>query len=729
MLYGIKPVRKTGDSRDCYRQISEVLFWLLLLFLVYSPLVLGAGDEGTDVWLIMDRVSVEQLLVVETPVFDYLQRQGALGLVNVRTANGISPENIYLSIGSAERALGSKHFFKKDNFFKDNIFYDQQEIHFQAVNKVKELNKDNTYSPEIGYLGNIFCSAEKKITLLGNNDTGISRNRLAVLLAMDGEGSIPLGVVDGRVLKPVDYPWGWETDLKAIKHYFNKYRRESDILLIETGDTGRLYDPELRLTAADREKYTKKYIQKIDQLLEYIIREIDLEDNNLGVIVPTPPGKQLTQGAKLSWLLMAGPDIEPGWLVSPATRRPGVVTLRSIAPTLAQRAGIDDPGREVMSSRAARVFWDDLERLNRHIITIDSLRPLFIRGFILLQLVVLFLGVLGLFCGYRLPFIMNIVFEYLLVLLMLVPLNLLFISQFLFAEKLFYLLLLLLFSVIEIWLLEKITKREMKTKRVLVIALTTVAVIVFDLVVNNSGLMADSLLGYSSVIGARFYGLGNEYMGIFVGGTLIGLSGVIDYFGNGSSTKRLRIVVLIFIFFCVIVVGGSGLGANFGGLLTMTAGGIITSFYMLGKKPGIKMVVGGIILAAATVLLVLLLNYYQILGEHTHISKLLNQLVEGEGQLLLQTVYRKVSMNLKLLRWTIWTRILLAFLSYLLFVSIYPRGKVATVKREYPCLMGGIYGGLWATLVAISVNDSGVVAGATLLFFPVLTLIYLGKES
>jgi len=43
-----------------------------------------------------------------------------------------------------------------------------------------------------------------------------------------------------------------------------------------------------------------------------------------------------------------------------------------------------------------------------------------------------------------------------------------------------------------------------------------VALIVGDIVLGNA-LMQVSILGYDPIVGARFYGIGNEYMGLLAG--------------------------------------------------------------------------------------------------------------------------------------------------------------------------------------------------------------------
>ena len=62
---------------------------------------------------------------------------------------------------------------------------------------------------------------------------------------------------------------------------------------------------------------------------------------------------------------------------------------------------------------------------------------------------------------------------------------------------------------------------------------------------------------------------------------------------------------------------------------------------------------------------------------------------------------------------------------YLIFIFFHPRGKIRVFFSHYPYLSGGFYGGLIASLLTMLVNDSGVVASATILFYPLFSFLYL----
>lgn len=93
--------------------------------------------------------------------------------------------------------------------------------------------------------------------------------------------------------------------------------------------------------------------------------------------------------------------------------------------------------------------------------------------------------------------------------------------------------------------------------------LTTI--ILFDMAVFNQFLIKNSLLGYDPIIGARFYGIGNEYMGVLVGASLITISIFFEKFGFKN------IILLPFALAVVFIMGNPMMGANVGGTITISA--------------------------------------------------------------------------------------------------------------------------------------------------------------
>jgi hypothetical protein len=86
------------------------------------------------------------------------------------------------------------------------------------------------------------------------------------------------------------------------------------------------------------------------------------------------------------------------------------------------------------------------------------------------------------------------------------------------------------------------------------------------------------LLGYDPIIGARFYGIGNEYMGVLVGASIITISIFFEKFGFKN------IILLPFALAVVFIMGNPMMGANVGGTITISA----AFLFLILKSNGIK---------------------------------------------------------------------------------------------------------------------------------------------
>ena len=80
----------------------------------------------------------------------------------------------------------------------------------------------------------------------------------------------------------------------------------------------------------------------------------------------------------------------------------------------------------------------------------------------------------------------------------------------------------------------------------------TAALIVLDIATGGS-MIRNSVLGYDPIIGARYYGIGNEYMGVVTGSIIIAVCSL-------PAAKSLLSGLLQHCWASVIVVGYPALG-------------------------------------------------------------------------------------------------------------------------------------------------------------------------
>ena len=101
-------------------------------------------------------------------------------------------------------------------------------------------------------------------------------------------------------------------------------------------------------------------------------------------------------------------------------------------------------------------------------------------------------------------------------------------------------------------------------KTVCISLLLSAALIVGDTVAGNP-LMKASMLGYDPIVGARFYGIGNEYMGFLLGATLMGTAALLEKYRLDRQPARLVSMVILITVFLTLAL--PSLGTNVGGAM------------------------------------------------------------------------------------------------------------------------------------------------------------------
>jgi hypothetical protein len=214
-----------------------------------------------------------------------------------------------------------------------------------------------------------------------------------------------------------------------------------------------------------------------------------------------------------------------------------------------------------------------------------------------------------------------------------------------------------------------------------------------------------SALGYSAVGGSRYYGIGNEYMGIFLAVSLVLAHLTAKHF-------KCRWAALVVLSISMLTLGWPQLGINFGGTLAAMSG---FSFY------GAKLynlnfnsrktwaLISGIIIIVA------LIGWWDSLREpnlQTHLGRFVQLLIDFNLSQTWAIFHRKAAMNMKLLIFSSWTKIIMLALIISCFIKLTLKIKLVAVGMQLVW-----YGILISGIAAFLVNDSGVVAFGTCLAY------------
>jgi hypothetical protein len=116
-------------------------------------------------------------------------------------------------------------------------------------------------------------------------------------------------------------------------------------------------------------------------------------------------------------------------------------------------------------------------------------------------------------------------------------------------------------------------------------------------------------------------------------------------------------------------------------------------------------------------------------GTQSHIGR--NFLLAiRDPAVIFEIISRKMAMNIKLFRYTIWSRVLAVGIGGLLLFFYRPVGVMRVFRSRYPYLFKGFIGVVITAVAAFVFNDSGTVAAATATIFGITPLLYIFlKES
>lgn len=701
------------------------------------------------------------------PLLRSLMEQSAVALMNANTAGPPGTDGGYPTLGSGARLQGNatvRLAFNREESWQGSSAQGLYRRHTGAEtvppgnvvhpywSNLVRLNEALLYPAKVGALGETLEQYGLAAAVLGNAD-GDMPGRQAVSIAMNARGTVAYGCVDTSLLRlNEDFPFGFSSDaakyLQAVQHVW----LDSSLIVIDWGDSSRIDAYREHLKQGRREQLLRTSLAEFDSLLQGLLPYLD-SDTLMLIIAPSPPLPAAAQ--RMTPLIFYDPSRSEGggMLRSATTRREGIVTNIDVAPTVLRHLGLSSPfflfgtPLEVVPLPAPG-HLEALPALSQRTARVYQQRPPIIRGFILSLIVATLLVGLAVIARIRFLYLLR----YPLCMLLNFPLVLLLASAVpaFPAAGVYESVLLLLFIAFPVIIPALFLIRRHIVGCFTFSGLAACTLLLLDLW-QGAPLNSRSLLGYDPIGGARFYGIGNEYMGVLIGSYILGslsffsllrhrLSYLQSYFLQLSSALFAAAAFLIIFF-----MASPFYGANFGGAVTaalglaMTLGGylvlsgdkqisLLWHRLSTGKK-GYKMFTLPVIFISVTALLIYLLNNPAGSDTVSHLGRTW-ELVRSNGLGELGNVaLRKLEMNMKLIRYSLWTRVLLGVFALLSVLYYYPVGLMRSIFQREPFFKAVFGGTLVASAVAFLANDSGVVAAATVILYGGLPLFILSLRQ
>ncbi len=736
---------------------KSLVFLSLLLILILNEFSYAAASNKKSIVFIIDEISLEDLLNSQTPNIDSLADRGNIGLINVRAKSRVSNKGSnYLSLGSGVRTLAStqgKLAFNRD-FKQDHNFLDENEKDLAinskelyelysnrpapdgdilniAIEDIDRTAYSVTPNNEIGLLGKIAKKEGLKIAALGNSDAnGFSRE--FTMLAMDEKGSIPLGNVDSDLLKYDPNILGHlSLDQEKTLSEFDRVLPESDIIFINYGDTVRVQRSERLANDKVREEQKIKTIEEADSFLGEILDKVDLNNTMVSILIPNPSKSMVRDGNfGLTPILISKPGDKGNLLTSNTTRRKGVITNFDFAPTILSFFGVENLsdfiGEDVSFIENENPV-ESLQKIESQSLYLRKFRKVFhwiFIGLIILVTIAIFLPIFIKKLKISSFFIRHeSFFNKLALTLLTIPITMITLPLIGYKNIVIDVIYVFLGAFTLAYIVSKISRSKFKS--VAFLSLTTSFLILLDSFVLKE-LMIISPLGSDAIAGGRFYGIGNDYMGILIGASILGLFSI---FSEHKLSKSKSLIIMVLAMFIVILGLSPIFGANMGGTLAATGTLLIAGLIILNKKISFKKLV---LLGLAIVIFILAVAIVDYLfnPNPTHAGKAILAIKTGNFSKLIEII----SIKLRQVFWNLfnasWNMVLFMHIILLGLIYKFKKQEANLVKEENIYMFNAFKTIVFASILIFLFNDTGTIAAAISLSYALIPLgLYIRKVS
>jgi hypothetical protein len=661
---------------------------------------------------------------------------GASGSMSVRTiASRTSYSSGFATIGAGARVEGGTT--TGGPLHAPRAALAERDVLVAGVAELRELAERAGYGAEPGALGS---ALEAPVIAVGNSDLGkpapaaAGYGRWSLLAAMDASGRVDRAATGEQLIEAEpDAPYGARTDPEALGDAVDRALAvECSVVIVDQGDLARADQWAVAMGEPATSERDEALLAS-DGLLARIRSELGPADLLL-VVSPTSPA--WADEAHLGIAVAVGEEFSAGsTLESASTRRRGIVTLPDVAPTVLRHVGIDRP-----SAMNGRPFYstslgiDDPAQegvdLDRESVFIDSMRGPLSGSFVVFQGVVFLLILSLLYPRERRGTVAGSAAR---------PLEIAGLAVVAFPVTTYlagvvrghelgaawFIVLIVGIDAVLVALTSLLGGKSLD--RLLILTGFTLVVVASDLA-SGSRLQLNTVFGYSPIVAGRFTGAGNIVFAVL--GVAAVMTGALIAHRWAGSRGVLVAVGLVFAG-AVVVDGAPQFGSDVGGVLALVPAFGFTWLLLSDRRPTVKVMLVALVAAIAVLGLFLAIDLGRPPESQTHLARLFQDAQARGAQVIIDTVVRKATANLRVFRSTIWTYFVPPALLVMAYLLYRPSGRWERLAQTYPKLRSGFIGGLALALLGFAVNDSGIVIPAVILSFlvPMALLVHLAMEG
>ena len=716
--------------------ISLLLSLIVILSFSISSIYADTNNKGKVIYLSLNRTSLENLL--EIPIIkEKTSNSGYVALMTTKGDGSNTDQKSFASIGSGVRAN-----VLDEDYVKFETLNENEKTQFEAATGVKSWaignikinrninqNTDNGgYGATLGMLGTTLNKNNLKVALLGNSDIkkndDLKKIRNLALVCMDENGRVQSGNVDNINKKDDTMPFGISTDYDKLKSETKKYYENNDAIFVELGDTYRLDEYKNNLNENTYKSMKKKIYQNINDYLKEVF-EMAGKNDTIYIVSEFESNLDYKTKRRLSPVIKFEKD-GYGLLESSTTRNSGIVSNIDIGVDIINKFGLKNElmigkvFKNVQDENGIKKVLKDYER----IVSINTIRASVVNSYVGIVSASWVIAMIAILFKNKIPKkekglgrdqIFKVLKE-LIKLGLIMPLAFLTAPVFQFKTPAGLVSGVLIVTIIY-YLIGYFLFRKDDIKQMGFYAFLTIGLIIIDCVIGTP-LMKSGIMSYDAINGARYYGVGNEYEGVTIASAVFALAVLLNY---KKISKWLAVVLSLVI---LITSAMPSMGANVGGAISESVAYLLFILLIFDVKLDLKKI---IMIGVATVLVVVAFAGLDFLmGTESHLAVFTNQIIQEGPAAIFYTFGRKIQMNLKLAKSSVWVNILIVSIIIIGALIFKPSGYFKKIHDKYPMIFKGFMASFVGCIVTLLVNDSGIVAASTAAIYILIPIIIIG---
>ncbi len=716
--------------------ISLLLSLIVILSFSISSIYADTNNKGKVIYLSLNRTSLENLL--EIPIIkEKTSNSGYVALMTTKGDGSNTDQKSFASIGSGVRAN-----VLDEDYVKFETLNENEKTQFEAATGVKSWaignikinrninqNTDNGgYGATLGMLGTTLNKNNLKVALLGNSDIkkndDLKKIRNLALVCMDENGRVQSGNVDNINKKDDTMPFGISTDYDKLKSETKKYYENNDAIFVELGDTYRLDEYKNNLNENTYKSMKKKIYQNINDYLKEVF-EMAGKNDTIYIVSEFESNLDYKTKRRLSPVIKFEKD-GYGLLESSTTRNSGIVSNIDIGVDIINKFGLKNElmigkvFKNVQDENGIKKVLKDYER----IVSINTIRASVVNSYVGIVSASWVIAMIAILFKNKIPKkekglgreqIFKVLKE-LIKLGLIMPLAFLTAPVFQFKTPAGLVSGVLIVTIIY-YLIGYFLFRKDDIKQMGFYAFLTIGLIIIDCIIGTP-LMKSGIMSYDAINGARYYGVGNEYEGVTIASAVFALAVLLNY---KKISKWLAVVLSLVI---LITSAMPSMGANVGGAISESVAYLLFILLIFDVKLDLKKI---IMIGVATVLVVVAFAGLDFLmGTESHLAVFTNQIIQEGPAAIFNTFGRKIQMNLKLAKSSVWVNILIVSIIIIGALIFKPSGYFKKIHDKYPMIFKGFMASFVGCIVTLLVNDSGIVAASTAAIYILIPIIIIG---